>query len=80
MFYQGRAEQMTVFYCWPICPKQDAKMNAITNLTEKVFVNRMLERFREQLGLTYSPQFILHYTPAFPNSKYGCFFSADFTG
>ena len=73
LYYQGSAEQMAVFYCWPISPEQNAKMDAIANLSEKVVINRMLERFREQLGLTYSPQFILHYNPAFPNFKYGCF-------
>jgi len=73
LYYQGSDQQMAVFYCWPFSEGKDAEVEAIASLSEKVVINRMLERFREQLGLTYSPQFILQNNPAFPNFKYSCF-------
>ena len=73
LYYQGSDQQMAVFYCWPFSEGKDAEVEAIASLSEKIVINRMLERFREQLGLTYSPQFILQNNPAFPNFKYSCF-------
>ena len=71
--YDGSAKQMAVFYCWPLEPGDDLNTEIVESLSAQVIKNRIIQRFREELGLAYSPNITGQSNPAFPNFKYSCF-------
>lgn len=71
--YDGSDNQMAVIYCWPLAPEEDLHTEILESLSAQVIKNRIIQRFREELGLTYSPNIIGQRNPAFPNFKYSCF-------
>ena len=64
---------MAVFYCWPKDADDNVEEEFMSTLGAKVFQNRLVERFRQDLGVTYSPQTVGHSNPVFSNFSYDCF-------
>lgn len=71
--YDGTAKQMAVLYCWPVKSEENIKNEVLVDLGSQVINNRIIQRFREEQGLTYSPSIVRQQNPAFPDFKYTCF-------
>ena len=73
LVYSGTDKQMALFYCWPNDMGDDDKEEAISTLINSIFHNRIIETFRQELGVSYSPQIIQKNNTTFPAFKYKCF-------
>jgi len=71
--YGGPDSQMALFYCWPLASKNNTETEILENLSSQVINNRIIQRLREELGVTYSPNIVRQQNQAFPNLKYTCF-------
>ena len=71
--YGGEETQMALFYCWPLASEINAQTEILENLSAQVINNRIIQRLREELGLTYSPSIVRRQNQAFPDFKYSCF-------
>lgn len=70
--YSGTNKQMALFYCWPEDKTDNFKEQAISSLITQIVHNRLMEKFREELGVTYSPQVIQQKNTVFPEFLYNC--------
>lgn len=71
--YAGDSKQMASFYCWPLNSNENPEKEVIETLSAQVINNRIIQRFREELGVTYSPRTISQKNQAFPDFEYTCF-------
>jgi len=72
LVYKGTNDQMATFFCWPHNSVEKSKY-IMNGLSAKIINNRILHRFREELGVTYSPRIFEHENSAFPEFSFTCF-------
>jgi len=69
----GPDTQMALSYCWPLSSSSEPDVANIELVNAQVFYNRIVEHFRGELGITYSPRIISQTSSVFPNFRFYCF-------
>lgn len=70
--YFGTDEQMALSYCWPLESENDPEILLMQVINVRILYNRIVERFRGERAMTYSPQTFIQVNPVFPNFKFSC--------
>lgn len=73
--YNGTADQMALFYCWPEDALADVKDRSEMDLLSDIFRNRLLNDLRNERGVTYSPQIMRQRNRAFPELGFLCLYA-----
>jgi len=71
--YGGTDEQMGLLYCWPRPMPETTEDMVYWRMSDEIMRNRIFEKLRDELGVTYSPTKLRHSYPVFPNFQFSCF-------